>query len=347
MANTFKIVPISVNINTATPGQWTAYDGRFNPGGAYSNANADIIQAINNPLGTYTYVVVFQTIPPVAPYLMLPGVAEISFDMDTTNIILTGDFNGIYTFAGLPAGFTALTAIMFVKGSSACPGVGAYVHATKNGIVIAGDPHYAGIDLTGESMLNLVSNNYGVQLANPGGNYSAVLWAGCLSCSTYPPAVYDTVYVSGTYTTTSLTWTLQNNSPVQQGDPITVVASGGSPLDPTQITTVTASFDDENGVPRTVNIPSIDWTNVTATLFVFLLQLGGYQPQTVAISITSTQFSGSVTLGVLSTIYFRNAPGIYRIVSGKTSDTLYDVSDPGTTVDVKIPNPFAKTAFVP
>lgn len=55
-------------------------------------------------------------------------------------------------------------------------------------------------------------------------------------------------------------------------------------------------------------------------------------------------FEGSVPLGTF-TILVANASGIYRLVDGKTNDTLYHSSRDGTTYDVKFPNPFGKTGF--
>jgi len=53
---------------------------------------------------------------------------------------------------------------------------------------------------------------------------------------------------------------------------------------------------------------------------------------------------GSVPLGNF-TILVANASGIYHLVDGKAEDTLYSSVRDGTTFDVKIPNPGAKTGF--
>lgn len=57
-----------------------------------------------------------------------------------------------------------------------------------------------------------------------------------------------------------------------------------------------------------------------------------------------TQFDGTVPLGNFVVI-IANASGIYRLVAGKASDTLYSSARDGTTYNVKIPNPFGKTGF--
>lgn len=55
-------------------------------------------------------------------------------------------------------------------------------------------------------------------------------------------------------------------------------------------------------------------------------------------------FTGSVPLGNF-TILVARASGIYQLLDGKDSDTLYATARDGTTYDVKIPNPNAKTGF--
>lgn len=57
-----------------------------------------------------------------------------------------------------------------------------------------------------------------------------------------------------------------------------------------------------------------------------------------------TRFAGSVPLGNF-TILVARASGIYRFIPGKTNDTLYATARDGTTYDVAIPIPFAKTGF--
>lgn len=64
----------------------------------------------------------------------------------------------------------------------------------------------------------------------------------------------------------------------------------------------------------------------------------------VIVVVCGTQFGGTVTLGTL-TVLVAEASGIYRFVDGKTNDTLYATARDGTTYDVKIPNPGAKTGF--
>lgn len=56
-------------------------------------------------------------------------------------------------------------------------------------------------------------------------------------------------------------------------------------------------------------------------------------------------FTGSVPLAPI-TISFADTSGIYNITRGKKTDTLYNSARDGTTVEVAIPKPFAKTGFI-
>jgi hypothetical protein len=71
---------------------------------------------------------------------------------------------------------------------------------------------------------------------------------------------------------------------------------------------------------------------------------GSQTPPTIIVIVCGTEFSGTVTLGNF-TIIEANGSGIYRFVTGKTEDTIYDSARDGETHDVKIPNPGAKTGF--
>ncbi len=59
----------------------------------------------------------------------------------------------------------------------------------------------------------------------------------------------------------------------------------------------------------------------------------------------SPTITGPIPIGSMEVVS-ANASGVYTIVPGKTDDTLYDNDDPGTTEDVKIPDPFFRTGFV-
>lgn len=112
----------------------------------------------------------------------------------------------------------------------------------------------------------------------------------------------------------------------------------------TQIDILIPDYDNP-GTFITVNVPEISWTLIQAHLLTFTMpSWGGLFPTVVYVQLTSTQFSGTVSQQ-LYTIYFVSASGIYELVPGKTSDTLYIEAEPGETIDVKIPDPYAKTGF--
>lgn len=69
----------------------------------------------------------------------------------------------------------------------------------------------------------------------------------------------------------------------------------------------------------------------------------GAVPITIICS-DGTQFGGSVPLGNF-VILLTNGSGIYRLIPGQAKDVLYSSTRDGSTYDVKIPNPFAKTGF--
>lgn len=64
----------------------------------------------------------------------------------------------------------------------------------------------------------------------------------------------------------------------------------------------------------------------------------------IIIASGGTQFSGNVTLGSF-VILVANGSGLYRFTTGLAHDTLYTADRDGTTYNVKIPNPGARTGF--
>jgi hypothetical protein len=136
-------------------------------------------------------------------------------------------------------------------------------------------------------------------------------------------------------------WTLNGTNPVQAGDTVTATSDPLNPVPPIDFTQVTSvTLEAPSG-----NITVVTFTATDENNFSFLIPTLTGSPGTVAVVITSTQFSGSVTLGNLATIFFLNATGIYTLVPGKTDDTVYD-NDNGGTIDTNIPDPFFKTGFI-
>lgn len=141
---------------------------------------------------------------------------------------------------------------------------------------------------------------------------------------------------------------VENESPVTPGDTIELTSNPQEehPLDFNDVTEVVINYKTTDNVDHTITI-----TNFIAgpnSLTFILPDIEDAPEIEIELTVDGTQFSGSVPAGTLLTIFFTNGTGIYRFVPGKTNDTLYDQDyDPVTTVDVKIPNPFFKTGFLP
>ena len=151
--------------------------------------------------------------------------------------------------------------------------------------------------------------------------------------------------------TMTVTWELPFNfqlltptDPIEEDDIVEATSHDPDGIDYSQLLTAALEWTDSDGNFHSIDIPSIRWIIFTLHFWRFTVP-AGVNGQIVEVVITSTQFSGSVTLGKLVTLFFLNATGIYTITAGKTNDTIYD-NDNGGTVDVKIPNPFWKTGFV-
>lgn len=261
---------------------------------------------------------------------------------DTLRLSFTGNcifLDGSPTpisFAGLPSGFTVLTASVEIRTdpSGVQPGGGVAQFFLQQGPSNDGTVNTNSFPYSSLAILHIVSSGIGLKV-----NFTAPM-------GTAPgigPAIYD-FRVEGTYELQGFIFTLQvPNEPVNTGDEITVT-SGTLDLD--QVTDIDIEYTDENGDPQIIPVTVIRKQNSNTLIFIMPdLNSIGAPPGIIIITIHSTQFSGSVTLGKLITIYFLNAPGIYTLVAGKSNDTLYDIEN-GGTVDVKIPNPFGKVGFV-
>lgn len=155
--------------------------------------------------------------------------------------------------------------------------------------------------------------------------------------------------ITGAYTLYNFQFEMSNKSqPINPS--VSQVTITSDPNDPNHLkldqldSTTPITITDANG--DTIPAPFI--ISQTETELVFLVNsFGGPQPQVINVWLTGngTQFTGSVPLGKLETIYFKNAPGIYTLVEGKKTDTLYDVEN-GGTVEVQIPDPFAKLGYI-
>lgn len=264
--------------------------------------------------------------------------------IDTIRFQFTGDciyLDGSLTpisFAGLPAGFTPLTASVKIATPFNISNSNYYLQkgAGIDGVANTNTFDYSPVP----SMLIIVSNGCGLKLD-----------------TNAPPVDTASVYnlynlrVEGTYEATSFSWDLeQPDERVNTGNRITITSDPTNPLalNFKLILTISILYTDSNGDPQEIPVTIINKQDTNILIFTMpnLLSIDPDNPPGIAIvSITSTEFSGSMELGKLVTIYFLNAPGIYSLDFTKTSDTLYDIEN-GGTVDVKIPNPRFETGFV-
>lgn len=126
-------------------------------------------------------------------------------------------------------------------------------------------------------------------------------------------------------------------STVEKGQTIRLTSPGTDPLVDLNLAELTLSM------ACGVIVPDVQ----TPQLLIFTIpaSCSGAGLMDLVATGNGTQFSGDIVLGTL-TILLANASGIYTLVKGKTSDTLYSSARDGTTYNVKIPNPFARTGFI-
>ena len=139
--------------------------------------------------------------------------------------------------------------------------------------------------------------------------------------------------ISGNYEIFIWTWTLNpvSGSLVSPGDTITIASTGVDALLLDELTI------EMGGIPI---VPSAQ----TENLLTFIVPNINGSSSIIATG-NGVQFGGTVLLGSL-TVLVDSGSGIYFISPGKTNDTIYDRNNPGQSIIVKIPNPFAKTGFI-
>jgi hypothetical protein len=329
------------NLITVTGGRGsgigtTGWQRTFNSEGD----NASLIAGLNN-LGT-AYIAVPNT-------GTLTGSIVFGFDMSDVTFSLDG--NPPISFNDLPAGFTITDWFWEIDGNSNFAGT---VALTISDGILSRSPQSTPSPVEWDSTQGPISNIDFISLEFTIDFSLDTTFGG-------PDPLIDILdglaissgggYIGGDYTIqSSFDFTLDKDAqPIQMGTHVSVITPGPSDpqsLDPTQILTLEMHYLDSSHTPQVIDIPMIDWVTITLFLFEFIIPaLTPDNPPVIELFITSTQFSGSVSLGKLSTIYLINAPGIYTLVDGVTFDTLYDVTN-GGTITVKIPDPFAKTGFI-
>lgn len=293
--------------------------------------------------------------------------STVRFDFSGASIYLDGSLIPI-TFAGLPAGFKALTAsVIAVVPQNNQPAFG-----------IGFSRFFIQQDNANNGPVNTVPGTLSYPYVFPGDPFnptiSQIYTNGCgfkVICSV--GTVFDSVsggvtelYVNGTYEIEQFQFQLpvitSTDELVEEGSPIVIASVPLLPEppppdpptdDPEVINLLGVTAINLNflcaGVPTTVVIPSSLFTVWTWYDIEFLLPNLVCNPSVIDIELVGdgTQFSGTVPLRSILTIFFTDGTGIYTLVPGKTDDTLY-VQDytPVTTVDVKIPDPFIKTGFI-
>lgn len=145
-------------------------------------------------------------------------------------------------------------------------------------------------------------------------------------------------------------WAIETPGPVGKGDKVSIVSPADGGLEDVESIIVT----DGNG--KTYEIPKIDfWFWSPFQIIFYNPANGGGSGEGSGtdgpISITlvgpkiGTEFSGSVPMGSIESV-FEDVSGIYRIVKGKPTDTLYNPDRSGETEIVEIPDPYFATGFV-
>jgi hypothetical protein len=158
--------------------------------------------------------------------------------------------------------------------------------------------------------------------------------------------ISQNIELAGTYDIISTSWQLENLTFPNTNTPLII-----RPGDLVKISTPDNSYDFttiDKVYFNTFNFvfsgSFITWTPLEITFQVPYIDALSPTSSTI-ISIEGTQFSGSAVLAS-ALILLADSSGIYSIIDGKTSDTLYVGNGSSLTEDNKIPDPFAKTGFI-
>jgi len=270
--------------------------------------------------------------------------ATLHFDTGGSNIILDGDEGHPYEFNGLPAGFVALSAEVVAEYfKDLFDPLNIYtIHLQKDATTESSPftvvteantfitfPYVFSLGLP--TMLDIVHNGCGLRLNASGAGFR--------------PVFFQVLDIEGTYDIISYTWTLENPGPVVPSTTPITVTSGT--LDLSDLDIFIQYIDPGTG--DVITTPAIQILTQEEHLLIFIVDfpIDVFEIKILAVGNNGTQFSGSVILGTLTTIYFTDASGIYKLVVSQKFDTLYIQDDPPNTIDVKIPDPFIKTGFLP
>jgi len=158
----------------------------------------------------------------------------------------------------------------------------------------------------------------------------------------------DQIYIEGVYNTLlhSITYDPLNAGPCGE-----ITINGNNLLGFNNFTVhwYDAELDLPPNITEGVIVPPNYIINHTANTLTIRIPpnvpYGGTHLLIMANQIPETMFIGSVLLAQVN-IQLVNGSGVYTLVPGKTNDTYYDRSvSPVDTLDLKIPDPFAKSGF--
>lgn len=273
----------------------------------------------------------------------IPISKQITFGFDENTAVFSLDGAPAISFNDLPAGFVITSLGFSIATVSNIAGI--VIHVKINGSDIINSPSndaFTIYTLTFPDMPLSSTDFIGTQIQ--------IAFTGTPTIDNVVQLFIESYVLSGTFTTQSFvfSWTLESDGPVE-GD-VTPITLSSNPLDDhaLDLKNLDLTLDYDDGGP--ISVPITNILEQDDNLFIFLVPIFPitvYKITITATDPTGKQFTGSIPLGTLPTINLTDPSGIYRLVDGKTNDTLYIQNDPPNTIDVKIPNPFIKTAFIP
>jgi hypothetical protein len=154
--------------------------------------------------------------------------------------------------------------------------------------------------------------------------------------------VNTSLFLTGLYDIISTQWVVTNLTHPNSNVPLDIHAG-----DRIQITTPDASFDFTTVTKiKTKNFEITSFITQTSLLLIFEIPRTSSDDSSTLLLMEGTTFVGNAVVTTVN-ILAMHASGIYKLVAGKTNDTIYDNSSTGnTTTDTKFPDPFIKTGFI-
>lgn len=249
------------------------------------------------------------------------GVGLISFFPDADGIFLDGSLIPV-GLSGLPPGFNVLTAR--VEASVGNNGDASAFWTLFNGAFESAHNASFFAYPSPVTLAGILITDFGLHtssniLSNLNGTYTIIT------------GTYDIVI-----TTASIT-----PNPIVPGTTVTITSPASTP-DLSTFTNLTLEPTNPDEDPVTIPAAAFLTQSPTSITFTWPVDAGIAGDRYVVSGVT---FSGSVLLQTVN-ILIADASGIYTLVEGKRTDTLYIDSPDDNTLEVKIPNPFIKTGFI-